>query len=80
MTLSRKLEITTALIAAVAAAVVLSVIFLTRGGTPAATVETCTAEIVAHPDESTPGPGCRGLTQAQLRDATLAAIQQGARG
>lgn len=47
---------------------------------PRATVATCTREIVAHPDESTPGPGCRGLTQDQWWQATIAAMQQGAVG
>ena len=47
---------------------------------PRATVATCTAEIVAHPDESKAGPGCKGLTQDQLWQATIAAMQQGAVG
>ena len=50
------------------------------GGHPRATVATCTAEIVAHPDESTEGPGCRGLTHDQLVQATVAAMAQGAIG
>ena len=46
----------------------------------AATVKTCTAEIVAHPHESTWGPGCKGLTQDQHWQATIQAMQQGAQG
>lgn len=79
MNISRKIEAAVALVSAVAAAFV----FLAacdHPGPPAATVKTCTAEIVAHPKESTPGPGCRGLTHDQLLQATLAAMQQGARG
>ena len=50
------------------------------GGHPRATVATCTAEIVAHPGESTEGPGCKGLTHDQLVQATVAAMAQGAIG
>jgi hypothetical protein len=78
MTLSRKLEITTALISAVAAGFVLAA--CDHPGPPAATVKTCTAEIVAHPHENTWGPGCKGLTQDQHWQATIQAMQQGARG
>jgi len=47
---------------------------------PRATVATCTREIVAHPDEATPGPGCKGLTHDQLVKATYDAMAQGAIG
>jgi hypothetical protein len=59
--------------------VVASVVtFLVVSARHGPTVETCTAEIVAHPREQTAGPGCRGLSQDQLVQATLAAVQQGA--
>jgi hypothetical protein len=79
MNISRKIEIGAALVSAAAAVCVLTAA-CDHPGPPSATVKTCTAEIVAHPKESTPGPGCRGLTQDQLLQATLAAMQQGARG
>ena len=64
--------------AAAAAAAVLAVAGC--GGHPRATVATCTAEIIAHPDENTEGPGCKGLTHDQLVQATYAAMAQGAIG
>jgi hypothetical protein len=45
-----------------------------------ATVATCTAEIVAHPHEAKAGPGCRGLSPADMWQATLQAMAEGARG
>lgn len=47
-----------------------------------ATVATCTRDIVAHPSGTDPGlwPHCKGLTQAQLEQATAAAMAQGAIG
>jgi hypothetical protein len=79
MNISRKIEIGAALVSAAAAVCVLTAA-CDHPGPPAATVKTCTAEIVAHPKEDTWGPGCKGLTQDQHWQATIAAMQQGARG
>ena len=69
-------------LAGAAAAAVLAITACGGGhaAPPRATVATCTAEIVAHPDENTEGPGCRGLTHDQLVQATYAAMAQGAIG
>ena len=47
-----------------------------------ASVAACTRDIVAHPSGTDPKlwPHCKGLTQAQLEQATAAAMAQGAVG
>lgn len=50
---------------------------LAVAGSGGSTVAECTSEIVAHPVNGT-WPGCKGLTQQQLTQATAAAMAQGA--
>jgi hypothetical protein len=76
--IARALALTSLIAALVAIVLVLAA--CDHPSPPAATVKTCTAEIVAHPHENTWGPGCKGLTQDQHWQATIQAMQQGARG
>ena len=70
---------------AIAAAVAVLALAACGSGHPAPprpSVTACTRDIVAHPSGTDPGlwPHCKGLTQAQLEQATAAAMAQGAVG
>lgn len=78
----KRVIITVAALATAVVAVLAIILATSRIGTstPEPTVATCTAEIIAHPQESTFGAGCKGLTRDQRMQSTLDAYNQGARG